>query len=455
NQVCKDLITGSIQLLQPLASSSHIEVQERATAYIYFLKWLDPILTTSPQNEQKDLVSAFAQVFSSELSPVHPKNQAIAAKKIPSGLSLEDWMGEPWPESEKEEEEEEDDMENLSDADQKDWFPTETKESPKKKLLPNDPFMLQEDGQEDNENKEEERDDQRSKKEETNHTDDGALGSEAKREQRGILPEKSKRSKIGRYSVKKGPKLSKHDIDETKERQPLYIDPLEEAIDWNKPINEVMPHLQPYKQKEEDIIKKYTEEQNAEQTSKKYIVFLCNCNLQFLKVKKKVKVTKTTGKSNKDGKKPKKTKASKNKNAEKDSKKKSKNGNVENLANENPTSTADTNPSGSNTNDLLGIFGDLPVGNAGTNQAQTTDTKPKSKSKASSKASKDASKSAKKKEKNGTTEIFDTLDILNVNDNPSTENKKKSKRVDKDGNKKEKNKKNPKKKKKEASNSDK
>ncbi|ETO29899.1 delta adaptin, partial [Reticulomyxa filosa] len=104
SQVCKDLITGSIQLLEPLAGSQHIEVQERATAYIYFLKWLQPALETAAKSERKETAAAFVQVFSSELAPVHAKNQAIAAKKIPAGLSLDDWMGEPWPESEKEDE---------------------------------------------------------------------------------------------------------------------------------------------------------------------------------------------------------------------------------------------------------------------------------------------------------------------------------------------------------------
>jgi len=49
NQICKDLITGSLQLLEPLAGSQYIEVQERATAYLYFLKWLGPILETAPK----------------------------------------------------------------------------------------------------------------------------------------------------------------------------------------------------------------------------------------------------------------------------------------------------------------------------------------------------------------------------------------------------------------------
>jgi len=273
------------------------------------------------------LSAAFAQVFSSELAPVHAKNQGIAAKKIPSGLSLDDWIGEQWPESESEDE----DMENISDVDPNDWFPAE----PTKKLSPEekeemkqkreqrkrqregDPFMLQDSSTNNDTRDDDLGEDHRPTTEEINKIpievdNKTTLGV---RVSKGILPAKSKRSKVV-YSVKRGPKLTSV---ETEEKQPVNVhDPLTEVIDWNKPMEEEMPHLQPYKRDDTNlqsikdaIVKKYTEQAMAEQ------------NTQGMKKGKKVKGKgKIKGKGkNKDKAKGKDTNKNKEKEKEKDKEK--------------------------------------------------------------------------------------------------------------------------------------
>lgn len=85
-------------MLEPLAGSHFIEVQERATAYLYFMKWLKT--QSAEDGELKDdIIGAFSQVFDTELNPVRKKHQTVVAKKIPAGLDLDKWIGEPWADS--------------------------------------------------------------------------------------------------------------------------------------------------------------------------------------------------------------------------------------------------------------------------------------------------------------------------------------------------------------------
>jgi len=204
-------------------------------------------------------------VFGSELAPVHAKNQGIAAKKIPTGLSLDNWIGEEWPESEKED----DDMENVSDADPNDWFPTEqtkklspedkkeleNKREQRKRQREGDPFLLQGDGTHET-RAEDLGEDHGPTSEEISKipvkVDDGTLGVHV--EKKGILPAKSSKKSKKRYAVKKGPKLTKDDVSENEEKVIVdESDPLAEMIDWNKPLDEEMPHLERYRQDDTNL----------------------------------------------------------------------------------------------------------------------------------------------------------------------------------------------------------
>jgi len=96
-------------------------------------------------------------------------------------------------------------------------------------------------------------------------------------EKQRILPIKSKKSKTKKYSVQKGPKLSKHNsTEDTGITQPTVFDPLAEKIDWDRPVENDIPHLLPYKRDDsnlksvqEALVKKFTEEQKiSEQNTK-------------------------------------------------------------------------------------------------------------------------------------------------------------------------------------------
>jgi len=185
-------------------------------------------------------------------------------------------------------------MENISDADPDDWFPTEQKKLTKeekeelrekreqrKRQKQKDPFMLQEEGHESHDSKEEAGEDNKTGGEESGKSFlglDGASGNDENREKKkGILPVKSpKRAKIPKYSVKKGPKVAKGGVvEDVKEEKVVDDDPLSINIDWDKPIDEAIPHLQPYKRNEDNlksiqdaIVKKYTDAENAETAEK-------------------------------------------------------------------------------------------------------------------------------------------------------------------------------------------
>ena len=112
-----DLISGTIRLLEPLATSSYIEVQERANAYLFFVKWLQSEFEAQ-ESAKRDIVLSFNQLFSSELMPLHPNSQQVIAEKIPNGLDLEKWIFEPFPDDS-----DDDSLENISDiSDPTKWY---------------------------------------------------------------------------------------------------------------------------------------------------------------------------------------------------------------------------------------------------------------------------------------------------------------------------------------------
>lgn len=114
-----DLITGAIRLLEPLATSSFIEVQERANAYLFFVKWLQDEFKEN-SDEKEDIVLSFQQLFSSELMPLHPNSQQVIAEKIPNGLDLDKWIFDEPPDDS-----DDDSLANISDQDQDLWFPSD------------------------------------------------------------------------------------------------------------------------------------------------------------------------------------------------------------------------------------------------------------------------------------------------------------------------------------------
>lgn len=111
-----DLISGSIRLLEPLAKSSHIEVQERANSYLFFMKWLDAQFE-SKEYDTKSMVLSFEQLFSSELMPLHPNSQKVIADKVPNGLDLDSWIYEPPPDDS-----EDSLLSDIEDQNPDDWY---------------------------------------------------------------------------------------------------------------------------------------------------------------------------------------------------------------------------------------------------------------------------------------------------------------------------------------------
>merc|ERR1712003_508578 len=69
-----DLIEATVKLLEPLTTSSFIEVQERSNAYLFFLKWF--VQQSEEDGEEEEaIIASFRQLFSSELMPLHPNSQ--------------------------------------------------------------------------------------------------------------------------------------------------------------------------------------------------------------------------------------------------------------------------------------------------------------------------------------------------------------------------------------------
>ena len=119
DELINDLITGTIKLLEPLSTSSYVEVQERANAYLFFMKWLQEELVTNDDDDndiREDVCLSFQSLFSSELMPLHPNSQQVIADKIPNGLDLDKWIFEPPPDDS------DDSLGNISDEDPDDWY---------------------------------------------------------------------------------------------------------------------------------------------------------------------------------------------------------------------------------------------------------------------------------------------------------------------------------------------
>jgi len=117
-QKCNDLLSGTIKLLEPLSSSHYIEVQERATCYLYFVVWLK--LQYDENNTLlNDIIIYFSLMFNQELNPVHPKSQEIVVKKQSEMLHLDEWIGQSWPDSDHDS-----DKDSDAEGDDNDWFGT-------------------------------------------------------------------------------------------------------------------------------------------------------------------------------------------------------------------------------------------------------------------------------------------------------------------------------------------
>eukprot|EP01083_Nonionella_stella_P271557 920242_1 len=119
----KDLIARTIQLLEPLATSHFIEVQERANTYLFFMKWF--------ATQESDGCS-LAYLFESELMPLHPNSQKVIADKIPNGLDLDEWMFDEAPPYDSDSFDLDASLSNIEDQDPNDWYPSANDDEDKK-----------------------------------------------------------------------------------------------------------------------------------------------------------------------------------------------------------------------------------------------------------------------------------------------------------------------------------
>lgn len=78
-------------------------------------------MTDALWTESLDIVDSFAQVFYSELMPVHADAQGVIGTKLQKRLDLDKWIGEEWPDSS-----DEDDSDDLKPYDD-DWFASSSK----------------------------------------------------------------------------------------------------------------------------------------------------------------------------------------------------------------------------------------------------------------------------------------------------------------------------------------
>ena len=97
-----DLMEEVVGKLESLATSSDLEVQERAGTSLQLLRY---VTRQRDRGEEETFVDEMKTFFAGELNPVGPKAQKKVP--VPEGLDLEAWINEPEEESEEEEEEDE------------------------------------------------------------------------------------------------------------------------------------------------------------------------------------------------------------------------------------------------------------------------------------------------------------------------------------------------------------
>jgi len=283
-QRCLDLLNRTILLLEPLLGSNNVEVQERATSYLHLMKWLKTIFDDVTINTHLEIIESFASMFNVELIPVHPSSQEVIAKKIPAGLDLDKWIGDPWPESEKSDDE---DMTNVSDADPDDWFPDDTTPSKKREYTTKQkedmnkasqvrkerakmcPFMLPTDGNEENNesnNNEDNNNDKDNKKATTgkdkdkDETKDKNKRTSNKTDilQVELCPQKNKKKKTSSYTVRKlefVPGLVEEPKNDKKKIIDNDDDELAKDMDFTKPTDDQFPIVRPYPKSNEYMYK--------------------------------------------------------------------------------------------------------------------------------------------------------------------------------------------------------
>merc|ERR550525_1179001 len=88
--------------LEGLATSSDLEVQERAGTSLQLLRY---VTRQRERMEEETFVEEMKTFYAGELNPVGPKAQKKVP--VPEGLDLDAWINEPEEESEEEEEEDE------------------------------------------------------------------------------------------------------------------------------------------------------------------------------------------------------------------------------------------------------------------------------------------------------------------------------------------------------------
>ncbi|ETO30125.1 hypothetical protein RFI_06994, partial [Reticulomyxa filosa] len=373
----------------------------------------------------------------------------------------------------------------------------------RKKKRQHDPFMLPSDDE--NHDNQDGGDDHKPTTEEINKipvkVDDGTLGADVRVERMGILPVKTgKRPKIPRV-VKKGPKVLKDESEEIKEKQnaPDENDPLAMAIDWDKPIDESMPHLQPYKQYQRSYCTKIHERAETRNKAIKSFFFFfflsfrlsllnpfsgpsnynklfqpCKLMSAFKKThlhlylfvclfvtKKPKRKGKGKEKEKTKGKGKGKEKGSKNADADPKSEKKEKS-NEKKVSKSKITETTATTTAEPAVDDFLSLFAPTTTNDTKASAPATVAEGNGTADEQGKGAKKKSKKTKKEKAKeNGTTEeadVFDPLAVLNDDNDKVQENKKskdtkssksskKSKHADKEDGKNEKSKKDPKKRK--------
>ena len=98
----ENMMADIVSKLESLATSSDLEVQERAGTGLQLLRFVS---RQRERLEEETFVEEMKTFFSGELNPVGPKAQKKVP--VPEGLDLEAWINEPEEESEEEEEEDE------------------------------------------------------------------------------------------------------------------------------------------------------------------------------------------------------------------------------------------------------------------------------------------------------------------------------------------------------------
>uniref|UniRef100_A0A0N4ZAI7 AP-3 complex subunit delta n=1 Tax=Parastrongyloides trichosuri TaxID=131310 RepID=A0A0N4ZAI7_PARTI len=87
--------------------SDHLEAQERACNLYELVKFVE-----GKHNEKEKMGESLISLYEGELNPVAPKAQRKVP--IPEGLNLDEWIGEPFPESENEDSDVENNMEPIT-----------------------------------------------------------------------------------------------------------------------------------------------------------------------------------------------------------------------------------------------------------------------------------------------------------------------------------------------------